>query len=102
MRYLGAISGEGVIRCNGQEIARASYDFEGYFRKTVGVTSSGEIQLSAVALKTVFGCSGVQLLTDDGRLLDLRFSEKALPSASDVAHVDIIGGLPANPENWRQ
>jgi hypothetical protein len=101
MRYLGHISGGGMIRCNGQEIARASYDSEGYFRKSFGVASSGEIQLSAVALESVFGCSDVQLLTDDGRLLDLKFSEKALPPASDVAHVDVIGGLPANPEHWR-
>jgi hypothetical protein len=100
MRYLGAISGSGVLKCDGQEIARASYDFEGFFRKPVGVTSSGEIRSSAGALKSVFGRSDVQLFTDDGRLLDLRFSEKTLPPASDVVHVDVTAGLPADPENW--
>jgi hypothetical protein len=101
MRYLGAISGNGMLRCNGQEIARASYDFEGFFGKPVGVTSSGEIRVAAAALKSVFGRKDVQLLTDDGRLLDLRFSEKALLPASDAAHVDVTGDLPAHPENWR-
>ena len=100
MRYLGAISGSGVLKCDGEMVARAAYDFEGFFRKPVGVTISGEIRLSAAALKSVFGRSGVQLLTDEGRLLDLRFSEKTLLGAGDVAHVDVTGGLPANPESW--
>ncbi len=101
MRYLGAISGSGVIKCNGESIARASYDFDGFFKERVGVTSCGEIQLSAVALKGVFGRRDVQLLTDDGHLLDLRFSEKELHAASDVAHVDVTGDLPTSAHNWR-
>ena len=101
MLYLGGISGSGVIKCNGEEIARATYDFDGFFHKTVGVTGSGEIRLSPAALRSVFGRGNVQLFTEDGRLLDLRFSEKALPSASDVAHVDVTGDLPA-PQNWRR
>ncbi|WOJ90546.1 hypothetical protein RZS28_04415 [Methylocapsa polymorpha] len=100
MRYLGGISGRGVLKCNGEEIARASYDFDGFFKKSVGVTSCGEIRASAVALKGVFGRKDVQLLTDDGRLLDLRFSEKALLPASDVAHVDVTGELPTAHRNW--
>ena len=101
MRYLGGISGRGVLKCNGKEIARASYDFDGFFKKTVGMTSCGEIRASAAALKGVFGRKNVQLLTDDGRLLDLRFSEKELRPASDVAHVDVTGELSAAPRNWR-
>jgi hypothetical protein len=94
MRYLGGISGSAMLRCNGEEIARASYDFDGFFKKSVGVTSCGEIQLAATALKGVFGRKDVQLLTDDVRLLDLRFSEKELLLESDVAHVDVTGDLP--------
>ncbi len=89
IRYLGGSSGSGVLKCNGEQIARASYDFESYSKKPAGVASSGEIRLSATALESVFGCDGLQLLTDDGRLLDLKFSEKKLPSDSDAAHVDI-------------
>lgn len=99
MRYLGGFSGAGVLKCNGEEIARASYDFDSFFKKTIGMTSSGEIRSSAAALKGVFGRENVQLLTDDGRLLDLRFSEKDLAPASGVAHVEVTGELPLAPRN---
>jgi hypothetical protein len=101
MHYLGRISGYGVLQCNGEHIARASYDFDGFFKKPVGVTCCGEIQLPAAILKDVFGRRDIQLLTDEGRLLDLTFSGKALLSASDVAHVDVTGELPASPGSWR-
>lgn len=101
MHYLGRISGYGVLQCSGEPIARASYDFDGFFREPVGVTCCGEIQLSAAALSGVFGRRDVQLLTDEGRLLNLVFSEKALVSASDVAHVDVTGELPTTPQSWR-
>lgn len=101
MHYLGRISGYGLLQYNGKYIARASYDFDGFTRKPTGVTCCGEIQLSAAILKDVFGRKGVKLLTDDGRLLDLVFSEKALLSTSDVAHVDVTGELPATPQSWR-
>ena len=101
MHYLGRISGYGVLRCNGEHIARASYDFDGFFKKLVGVTCCGEIQLSAAILKDVFGRRDVQLLTDDGRLLDLTFSGTAQLPSSDVAHVDVTGELPATPRSWR-
>ncbi len=101
MHYLGRISGYGVLQCNCVHIARASYDFDGFVTKSLAVTCCGEIQLSAAILGNLFGRRDVQLLTDDGRLLDLRFSEKALLSASDVAHVDVTGELPFTPESWR-
>ena len=100
MRYLGKISGRGVLKCNGEEIARASYDFDEFFKEPVGVTSCGEIRLSATVLQDVFGHKDVQLLTDNGRLFNLRFSEKKLLQASDVAHVDVTGELPSTPRNW--
>jgi hypothetical protein len=100
MRYLGGISGSGTLKANGEEVGRASYEFGGYFRERIGVTGSGEIRLAAAALESVFGRDDVQLLTDDGRLLDLRFSEKELLAASDVAHVDVTGDLPTDPESW--
>jgi hypothetical protein len=43
--------------------------------------SSGELKLAPSDLKAVFGTLGVQLLTDDGRLLDFKFSEKELRPA---------------------
>ena len=101
MRYLGRISGHGVLQCNGEHIARAVYDFEGFFKDPVGVTCCGEIQLAAAILKDVFGRRDIQLLTDDDRLLNLTFSGKALLPSSDVAHVDVTGELPATPGSWR-
>jgi hypothetical protein len=98
MDYLGGISGTGTLRCDGKEVARASYDLDGFYRKGLGVIGSGEIHGSPAALQEVFGRKGVQLITDEGRLLDLRFSERNLPSTSDVTHVDVTGQLPTS---WR-
>ncbi len=62
---------------------------------------SGELKLAPSDLEAVFGRLGVQLLTDDGRLLDLKFSEKELPPETDAAHVDVSGDLPRSPAEWR-
>jgi hypothetical protein len=102
MRYLGRISGNGLLTRDGEPVGRASYDFDGFAAPRGGVVSSGEIQLSPADLETVFGWRGVRLLTDDGRLLDLKFSDKILPTASDVAHVDVTGDLPETPALWRR
>ena len=85
----------------GEAVARATYDFEGFARPRGIVVSSGEISLSPSDLKSVFGRLGVQLLTDDGRLLDLRFSDKALRHANDAAEVEVTGDLPASSAEWR-
>jgi hypothetical protein len=65
------------------------------------VTGSGELKLAPSDLEAVFGRLGVQLLTDDGRLLDLTFSEKELRMAADAAHVHVSGDLPRSPAEWR-
>jgi hypothetical protein len=101
MRYLGRIAGGGLLTCDGEAIARASYEFEGFMRPKGVVTSSGEISLPSIELRTVFGRRGVQLLTDEGQLFDLRFSEKALRSTSDVAQVEVTGDRSSFPANWR-
>jgi hypothetical protein len=101
MQYLGRIAGSGLLTRDGEAVARASYDFEGFSRPRGVVVSSGEISLSPSDLKSVFGRLGVQLLTDDGRLLDLRFSDKELRHANDVAQVEVTGDLPGSPAEWR-
>lgn len=100
MRYLGELRGSGLLMCDGKAVARASYDFDGYLQPKAGVTSCGEIRLAANALKDVFGRLDIQLRTDDGRLLVLRFSEKKLLAAAETAHVDVSGELPV-PQDWR-
>ncbi len=82
-------------------LGRASYDIEGFAGPRGSVTSSGELSLAASDLKAIFGQVGIQLLTDGGRLLDLRFSGKALDPATDVVHVDVTGDLPSSPAEWR-
>ena len=99
--YLGRISGTGNVRIGGETVARASYDFDGFATPHGGVTGSGELILAPSDLAAVFGHAGVQLLTDEGRLLDLKFSEKDLPPAADAAHVDVSGELPRSPAEWR-
>jgi len=101
MQYLGRISGSGLLTRDGDAVARASYEFEGFLRPRGIIVSSGEIGVSPSALKAVFGRPGVQLRTDDGRLLDLRFSDKELRHADDVAQVEVTGDLPGSPTEWR-
>jgi hypothetical protein len=101
LRYLGGISGQGVVTQNGKAVAQAHFDIDGYFRTAVGVTGCGEIQAPAEVLEGLFGRTDLQLLTDRGFLLDLSFSDSALAPASDVAHVDVTGQLPTSPADWR-
>jgi hypothetical protein len=101
MQYLGRIAGSGLLSRDGATIARASYEFEGFLRPRGIVVSSGEISLSPADLKTVFGRPGVELHTDDGRLLHLRFAEKELRLAKGVAEVEVTGDLPASSAEWR-
>lgn len=100
MQYLGGIRGAGVLKRAGKTLARADYDFDGFLRKPGEVIGSGEIRMSPDTLRQVFGREDIHLLTDDGRLLSLHFSEKHLPEASDAAHVDVAGDLPPKSE-WR-
>jgi hypothetical protein len=101
MRYLGRIAGDGVLLREGAAIARASYDFEGFAGPRGDNICSGELLLTRAVLESVFGTSGVQLRTDDGRLLNLRFSEKALGKASVAAQVEVTGDLPGSQAEWR-
>jgi hypothetical protein len=88
-----------VLKCNGEEFARAAYNFDRFFKKAVGVTNCSEIRASAIALKEDFGRISNQLLTDDGRLLDLSFSEKVLLPSSESAHVNVTEELPPARQN---
>jgi hypothetical protein len=101
MRYLGRIAGWGSLTVDGRTVARASYDFGGFAAQRGCVMSSGELRLAPSDLKAIFGAPGLKLLTDDGRLLDLRFSERKLAVAADVAHVNVTGDLPRSMADWR-
>jgi len=102
LRYLGGISGQGAVLLNGEAITPAKFDLDGYFRPSTGVTGSGEIQLPRDVLKTLFGCKDLQLQTDRGLLLALRFSDLKLPAKSDFVRVEVTGQPTTAPDDWRQ
>jgi|ERR1700733_910657 hypothetical protein len=101
MHYLGGLIGSGTLMYSGREIARVSYDFDGFRRPSSEIVGNGEIKFEANALREVFGLD-VQIRTDDGRLLKLRFSEKSLDPSANVAHVDVSGDLPAFAQHWKR
>lgn len=103
MRYIGRLSGEGTVLCEGMTSGRVSFDFDGFSNggRPAGIVSSGEIRLSRDDLAAAFAHRKVQLLTDEGRHLTLTFSDKALRANADSAHVDVSGELPADPSYWR-
>ena len=102
LRYLGGISGQGAVMRNGEAVTSVKFDLDGYFRPSNGVTGSGEIQLPRDALKTLFGCKDLQLQTDRGLLLALRFSDLKLPAASDFVRVEVTAQPATAPDDWRQ
>lgn len=101
MHYLGGLTGSGMLMCDGREIIRVSYDFDEFRRPSSEIVGNGQIAFPVSALKDVFGLD-VQIRTDDGRLLKLKFSEKSLDAQADVAHVDVSGDLPAFTQHWRR
>ena len=78
-------------------------DFDGYHTRHGGVTCSGEILTSSAALGSIFGHMGIQLQTDDGRVLEIRFSGKSIEAGQEAAHVDVRGQIPGGKKReWRR
>lgn len=101
MQYLGGLRGLGTVNCGEQNLGPADYELEGYLMKPGQMTVSGEIRMPPETLRALFGRRDLQLLTDNGHHFSLRFSEKELGGDGDVAHVDVIGGLP-KASDWRR
>jgi hypothetical protein len=100
MRYLGGLRGAGTLALGEHVLGAVDYDFDGYAAPTMGVTASGEIRTAPAVLKKVFGRRDLALVTENGRRLGLRFSDKKLTGDADAAHVDVTSGLP-DAKNWR-
>ena len=98
MRYLGGLRGEGTLTLGDQTLGAVDYDFDGYAAPQMGVTASGEIRTAPAVLRKVFGRRDLKLVTEDGKHLGLRFSDKKI--TGDYAHVDVTSGLP-DAKNWR-
>ena len=96
MQYLGTLQGEGFVLHNGLELTSAQFEFDGYSTSHAGVICNGEIRMPAMVLKTIFPLRTMQLRTDVGRLLELRFSDKKIGPDQEAAHVDVRGEIPGN------
>ena len=99
MKYLGNISGRGALQLDGVAIADTTYELEGYVQRKGSVTGSGEIALSSEVLQRVIDRPNLQLLTSNGHLLDINFSDKKVRAGAHI-HVDVYGDLPAE-DGWR-
>ena len=101
MQYLGVLRGSGALTCGEEQMGRADFEIDGFLTRPGEVVGSGEIRMSPEGLNNAFGRQDLRLTTDDGRVLEVRFSGKRLDPASDAAHADIGGQLPAASQ-WRR
>lgn len=101
MRYLGVMRGSGSMSCGGEPMGRADYDIDGFLTQPGEIVGSGEICMAPDDLGRAFGRTNLRLTTDEGRVLEVRFSGKRLDSTSTAAHADITGDLPPVSQ-WRR
>ncbi len=101
MRHLGTLRGSAVLECDGHAVGRADYEFDGYVMHGGEIGGSGEVRMQPPLLADAFGRKDLCLRTDDGRLLSIRFSAKALAATADIAHADVLAGLPVE-KKWRR
>lgn len=99
MRYLGGLRGAGTLRCKGKDLGPADYELDGYAVPPAGVAGSGEIRTAPEVLRKVFGRRDLELVTENGRALTFRFSDRKLTAGDAAAHIDVTGGLP-EAKNW--
>jgi hypothetical protein len=101
IQHLGRLRGSGTLACGDETMGHATFEIDGYRTRTGEVVGSGEIRMTPAELDHAFGRSGLTLTTDDGRVLDVRFSGKRHDSSEAAAHADIRGALPP-AKYWRR
>jgi hypothetical protein len=101
MRHLGVLRGSGTLSCGGVLLGAASFEIDGYCTKPGEVVGSGEIRMTPDELANAVGRRDLELTTDDGRVLAIRFSGSRHDARSGAAHADIVGGLPAE-DDWQR
>jgi hypothetical protein len=101
MRHLGVLRGGGTLRCHGVVLGSARYEIDGYCTRPGEVIGSGEICMAPTELATAVGRRDLELTTEDGRVLALRFSGSRFDARASTAHADILAGLPTEDE-WRR
>ena len=98
MQYLGVLRGSGTLACGDEAMGPAEFEIDGFRTLPGEVVGSGEICMTPAELANAFGRRDLELTTDDGRVLALRFSGSRHDARIGAAHADITGGLPAEDE----
>ena len=101
MRHLGGLRGSGTLRCGDVVLGSADYEIDGFCTRPGEVVGSGEISMAPAELANAVGRRDLELTTEDGRVLTVRFSGSRFDPRMGAAHADILGGLPAENE-WRR
>ena len=101
MRHLGVLRGSGTLSCGGVVLGPADYEIDGFCTRPGEVVGSGEIRMAPAELANAVGRRDLELTTEDGRILALRFSGSRVDPRLGAAHADILAGLPAADE-WRR
>ena len=101
MRYLGVMRGSGSLACDGEPLGRVEYEIDGFLTGPGEIVGSGEIRMAPADLDNAFGRRNLRLTTDQGRVLDVRFSGKRHDANSAAAHADVGGDLPP-VDQWRR
>jgi hypothetical protein len=92
MHYLGKISGHGMLQRKGHAIAEATYEFEAFRHNQGLVRASGEISLTRDMPEGFAGFSRIELLTDDGELLEVKRPDADRPLSRHI-NVELMGNL---------
>jgi hypothetical protein len=100
MSHLGVLRGSGMLSGRDGELGRADYELDGYLTGSGEIVASGEIRLAVPAVDHTH-VNDLKLTTDDGRVLDVRFSTRRAGSPNDVGHADVRGDLPP-AKHWRR
>ena len=101
MRHLGVLRGNGTLRCGDVVLGSAGYEIDGFCTKPGEVVGSGEICMAPAELANAIGRRDLELTTEDGRVLAVRFSGGRFDPRAGAAHADILAGLPAE-DDWRR
>ena len=101
MRYLGVMRGSGALACEGEPLGRVEYEIDGFLTRPGEIVGSGEIRMAPGELDNAFGRRNLRLTTDQGRVLEVRFSGKRHDAGAAAAHADIGGDLPPVSE-WQR
>jgi hypothetical protein len=91
--------GGGSLACDGQSLGRVEYEIEGFLKGPGEVVGSGEIRMAQAQLGKAFGRRDLRLTTDEGRVLEVRFSGSRRDVRTTAAHADIGGELPS-ADKW--